>query len=402
MSVPNRVVWTAAATTMSTPGEHSPGERSPSPISEGSNDGMHALFDDEDEPPWESSAAEYGLMNLPNLERGPTQREVECRDAADRLAEQRRCCESCERPTDGVSVADKATRLMKWATKHGARLGECTVAPSQYGGLGVIATGHVRHGDVLLTIPRKLVVTHDRCHDAEATRAGAVLRALSTPIFTSLIVFLLAELEDPTSFYHEWIASLPGPAELHNAPYMGLEELGRREAEALESGEGSDADKVWRAVAGVRDKLRASQQYIEENLTSPLPEAFPSHASPAPEGTEKVPPRSPESFDRDSVEAMVGPWDIREAAFGREKQRWAGAVILSRAFEVNGHTVVLPLIDALNHDPKLGGSLRWNANGEFEVVSGAAYEPGQEVFLSYGPPEKMGNDNLIATYGFAL
>jgi len=69
---------------------------------------------------------------------------------------------------------------------------------------------------------------------------------------------------------------------------------------------------------------------------------------------------------------------------------------------VNGSTVILPLIDAINHDPKTGGDLRWNADGDFQVVSGSTYHTGDEVYLCYGPPEKMGNDNLLATYGFSL
>lgn len=49
--------------------------------------------------------------------------------------------------------------------------------------------------------------------------------------------------------------------------------------------------------------------------------------------------------------------------------RWACSLILSRAFEIHGHMVVLPLIDALNHDPERGGSLRWNDGGDFQALA---------------------------------
>jgi hypothetical protein len=272
-----------------------------------------------------------------------------------------------------------------------------------------VATGAIRPGEVLLTIPRKLVITHDRCHDEDQTRAGGVLGALSAPIFTSLLIFLLAELEDGASFYRDWMVTLPAPGELHNAPYMSEEELKKLETEAREAGEDSEAAGVWGKVTAVRDKLRASQQFIAQQLTQPFPEAFPMRRAEtslsAPAEKDTHPGEHPEgcsSPGEPPLCPMESPQGIEEGPFGLEKQRWAGAVVLSRAFSVNGHTVVLPLIDALNHDPNLGGDLRWNADGEFEVVSGASYEAGQEVYLCYGPPEKMGNDNLLATYGFAL
>jgi len=191
-------------------------------------------------------------------------------------------------PGRRVSVEEKATGLMEWAMNHGARMGECCVAPSQYGGLGVIATGDISPGDTLITIPRRLVITHERCHDESMTRAGGVLKALDSPIFTSLLMTLLAESESPSSFYREYLLTLPGPRDLHNAPYMTQKELDtHREASiarqtacqeagaAEEKFEENVEVRLHKKIEAVLGRLKSSQSYIKQEITEAFPEAFP-------------------------------------------------------------------------------------------------------------------------------
>jgi len=259
------------------------------------------------------------------------------------------------------SPDEAATQLTAWATREGAMMDKVTVAPSQWGGLGVIATEAIDAGQVVMRIPRSLVVTHERCQDPDSP-CGALLRALDVPPFTSMMVFLLSECERPESFYAPYLPTLPTPEELNNAPLMSNEEVAVLEATPF-------ADKVQ----SVRKRVAAAESYFKSNLQERFPEAFPD-----------------------------GHGAAKDTLYSPHWLKWAAAVILSRAFEINGHMIILPLIDSFNHDPVKGGSLSWNATGEFEVRTGAAYEEGEEVYLSYGPPEKMGNDNLKATYGFTL
>lgn len=58
---------------------------------------------------------------------------------------------------------------------------------------------------------------------------------------------------------------------------------------------------------------------------------------------------------------------------------------------------LLPMADMLNHQY---GSVTWkDGHGMFEIHSKKYYNPGEEVFNSYG---KKGNELLFLYYGFAL
>lgn len=394
-------------------------------------EGLHALFEDSDDSDWDNNNPDFALGLNQEPGEGPSGGNPDkAVEAAKTMSER---CMHCARPLE-LSAEEKSARLMEWGTGNvssiyllweleliiqtltagrlhvqvqgvsipirWARCVLCTTAclPLSFVKLsGVVATEPIQPGDRCCDNsypmydhagwqagqhfslnggdPRANTQPGNPCWRCAFCPERASCSYIHTsppdsfnqqvPTFTSLMTFLLAELVHADSFHAPWLATLPGLQELQNAPYMDPEEVAAITEEALAM-----------SVKSVRERSLAAQSYFHRNLQTAFPKAFPGDT---------------ESEDSDSI-----------PPFGAVMQQWASAVVLSRAFEVHGHMVILPLIDAFNHDPKRGGDLRWNASGEFEVVAGDAYEPGEEVFLCYGPPEKMGNDNLKATYGFTI
>jgi len=327
--------------------------------------GIHALFEDEDEQPWGSVRD----ADLSHVAPRPPALPADTRPAvgiegAHRMASIRATAgaAACK---DNVTAQEKARGLMHWADMQGAVLHKVAVAPSPLGGLGMVAVEEIRPGDLLVRIPRRVAITQHRCHDPE-TAIGAILLAHDVPAFTSLAAFLLAQTEDAESFYAPYLPTLPGHGEIHNAPYF--------EASEVEALEGSWKEKA----CSIRARVSGALSYFQTELQALYPDAFPHKAS--------------------GEKANIDD----EGPYAESHVKWMLSVVISRTFDINGRMVILPVIDAFNHDPVLGGRLCWNAEGEFEVHAEMPASVGEEVFLCYGPPDKMGNDNLHATYGFVL
>ncbi|CAB1112411.1 unnamed protein product [Ectocarpus sp. CCAP 1310/34] len=58
---------------------------------------------------------------------------------------------------------------------------------------------------------------------------------------------------------------------------------------------------------------------------------------------------------------------------------------------------LLPLIDSINHYSRMPTHMYWEADGALSLSVGAAFDPGDHAFASYGP---VSNDDLLQYYGF--
>ncbi|CAM9255945.1 unnamed protein product [Laminaria digitata] len=58
---------------------------------------------------------------------------------------------------------------------------------------------------------------------------------------------------------------------------------------------------------------------------------------------------------------------------------------------------LLPLIDSMNHYSRMPTHMHWETDGAISLAVGAPLDPGDHVFLSYGP---VSNDDLLQYYGF--
>ena len=73
---------------------------------------MHALFEDSDEPPWESDDPQYGFRSDAE-EVHVTASQRQAIEAAMRMTERREASESCNE--GDISYEEKASRLTRWA-----------------------------------------------------------------------------------------------------------------------------------------------------------------------------------------------------------------------------------------------------------------------------------------------
>lgn len=90
------------------------------------------------------------------------------------------------------------------------------------------------------------------------------------------------------------------------------------------------------------------------------------------------------------------PKELGTPAFSPSRLRWAQAIVCSRGLSVNGASMLLPVIDMLNH-AKDGCVLRFNDAGAILVTTTRGYDEGDEVCLCYGDKQAP---ELLANYGY--
>uniref|UniRef100_A0A6T0WUU2 SET domain-containing protein n=1 Tax=Alexandrium monilatum TaxID=311494 RepID=A0A6T0WUU2_9DINO len=74
--------------------------------------------------------------------------------------------------------------------------------------------------------------------------------------------------------------------------------------------------------------------------------------------------------------------------------------ILTRVFQMNGDSALVPLNDCFNHSSDPGATWEWDAERNHMVmIAKRGHAPGEQVFISYG---RRSNVLLFRTYGFTL
>jgi len=168
-------------------------------------------------------------------------------------------------------------------------------------------------------------------------------------------------------FMTAWVEALPLPDELDH-PLLWSEE----DQELLQS---SSTNKIYKRL----DDVEEDYAWLEERVFEKHREKFPKQVT----------------LNGRQVEC-----------FTLEGFKWAVALALSRSYFVDGCLRLLPVIDMCNHSPpdaEKGPEVESGTMGTFgttrglQLRAGQSYQPGQEVFCSYGP--KSAADYLLE-HGF--
>lgn len=173
-------------------------------------------------------------------------------------------------------------------------------------------------------------------------------------------------------FMMSWVKSLPSPTEMEYHPLMWPE----TDQEVLQS---SSTNKIYRRL----DDLEEDAAWLIENVFTKDRTRFPETVTLASTREGQTTTTSMECF---TVKGF----------------KWAMTLALSRSFFVDGCLRLIPFMDMCNHgdDAK---EIQAGSMGTFGTTKGAQlvadreYQPGEEVFCSYGP--KSAADYLLE-HGF--
>lgn len=241
----------------------------------------------------------------------------------------------------GMTAWAKASGCMGF---HQLRFGTSSLCQ----GLGAFATTTLLPGTVALTLPRKMAITIQTCHDA-----FPALERHRVPEFSSFVLYLVQQLYAAgTSKYRCYIESLPKASDMTSALYMT-----EREVAAL-------PEAYAAACHQARARAAACWSCIDDLCRLHL---------------------SPE-------EAIMCSDDTA--------RRWATAIVMSRAFRVCGRLMLLPAIDICNNAAD-GCVLEYNDAADLLLRVRRAYSAGEELFLCYGGTEGKPDEELLANYGYS-
>jgi len=287
-----------------------------------------------------------------------------------------------ETASSSVSLDTVSNELEK--TLDGAEVAKVCkvrVGPTETSRLGLIATGPIKQGEVMLAMPyddlyvlspsvARKVVFKDYLpdgYDGWTGDAGLIALLILNEVARadSKGVDLPSRNEALQGFMKAWVAALPSPTEMIDLhPYLWSEE----DQEILQS---SSTNKIYRAL----DDLDEDGSWLTERIWSKNRDDFP-----------------------ETVE-----WNGEEIpCFSAEGFKWAMALTLSRSVFVGGSLRLLPFMDMCNHDDK-AEEVADGVMGTFKTTKGAQliasqkYEAGEEVHCSYGP--KSASD-YIMEHGF--
>lgn len=230
-------------------------------------------------------------------------------------------------------------------------------------GRGLICTKDIESDDVVVTVPRRLLITpHDALQLLKGPRGG-VENASNISDQALLAVFLVRERrEGPTSTWLPYLQSIP---ENFDNPLHVL----------LQSGEeGETGERVW------------------------FPEVLPE------EVVEELKEQR-ETFWTDFIEAkkVLSAAKMSMATIG--EFAWAWFAVNTRCVSFSdpgekGSQALAPLLDFLNHSDTAVVTAGYNsALGRYEIRTLRPFMRGEQVFIFYGPHDNAG---LYLEYGFTI
>lgn len=213
--------------------------------------------------------------------------------------------------------------------------------------IGGVAGAPIAAGDFILRVPLNVMVTPE-VYMKDPINQFQDFKLTYEP----LMMWLLKEARNPSSFWTPYIKSLPQSFAEHPM-FWSDEQL------ALTEGTGLTENVLSR-----RQTLEAAYKLLNENYVA---------------------------------KENVFPADY----FTYDRYVWAFMVVLTRAWFIQDQLVLVPMADMLNHSPEAGaGNLELVDGQHFFVINATKdYKAGEQVYDSYGPRT---NFDLIKGYGFAL
>eukprot|EP01063_Lacrimia_lanifica_P014808 TRINITY_DN21366_c0_g1_i1.p1 TRINITY_DN21366_c0_g1~~TRINITY_DN21366_c0_g1_i1.p1 ORF type:complete len:495 (+),score=195.60 TRINITY_DN21366_c0_g1_i1:84-1568(+) len=233
---------------------------------------------------------------------------------------------------DGDSKVSAAVELVELVTKKGGSMHPNTAiatSPTPGLGTGVVATGKVEKGEWLAIVPQTAAIKMETIlADGEIGRA---IKASQVNEVVGIHVYIAYQKAlGEKARYAGYVASLP------NAPKIPV---GFAEQEIRYLGQSSAFDRLGWAL----EELHGEFQQLKRC-------------------------------------AGLAPM-MKLVTF--DLYRWAVRVCLSRFFYIDGAACLLPIGDVYNHDQRKGGVFVSDGSN-YVLHSAADYQPGDEVFVTYG------------------
>ncbi|XP_022648747.1 SET domain-containing protein 4-like isoform X2 [Varroa jacobsoni] len=228
--------------------------------------------------------------------------------------------------------------LYSWIVAKGFRPSKCNLRLAvTSSGRGMVCQNAVQPGDIIISLPESLLITESK------VRASIPNLPNTFSIEEILTAFIIAETRlGSYSTWQPYISSLP--AEFNSLfTYKQLDKLPRGLQLAFDRW-CTTALRSWRNLSKYFQAVKAD--------------------------------------------------DVSESEF-----LWSWCVVNTRCIYVEGHGGVLaPFLDMLNHHWTASVNTQFK-EGHFVIISNSRYEPGEEVFISYG---NYDNRTLLQNYGFVL
>lgn len=291
--------------------------------------------------------------------------------------------------------------LVKWATSNGALISDnVDFRKVSEGNIGAFYVSKTSENDALkgnqIRLPIELIITVENAIKAFGPDFESIATQLSNT--NSLLKLFLArertDLHLKDSFFKPYLSLLPSSAQIGSPLVWNAEEKallkGSNLGNSLKDNIRELAEEWWQIINLLPDSLaKPSQHFV--NMKFYYEYKF--------------------YTDDDLYNNLVKNQDINNwTSFSN--YLWASLILKSRAFpryllktvseaEIKEHeTMLLPLIDLLNHNPaaKVNWSVINDATAEyFDFKSDSASDG--ELFNNYG---QKGNEELLLGYGFCL
>ncbi|KNC78591.1 hypothetical protein SARC_08990 [Sphaeroforma arctica JP610] len=254
---------------------------------------------------------------------------------------------------------DWETDLFQWGRCLGCRPLDVKVDTAPYGGRCLLCTTAKDVGDLIVSIPRQMVITAQSVTEKDE-RIGKLVQNLPDEIASgkttlTLMLFLIAEKNSGAdSLYQEYINTIPVT---YTTPFYASDE----HVQSMLAG-----TPLLFVYQSVREELVSNFKALCETIT-------------------KFSDLSPITW---------------------EEFLWAYHVVESRSFTtmMDGQetNMLVPLVDLADHHPTEGRRVTKMFNSEtqcFEVKAASKFAAGEQLYLQYGDVQ---NWQLVIYYGFAL
>jgi hypothetical protein len=243
------------------------------------------------------------------------------------------------------SADSRVMRLQLWLDENGASIRSLKVA--EVDGLrGVFASGPVVEGELIIHVPRKLILTADV---AKASWSGQVIAAMGgRPSDYGYMAAFLLETRRESGFWKPYVDTLPISMEHMPALF-------------------SDEERQYLRGSYIERSLKSQREWLDWDC-------------------------------RQYNEAMP-----RSLQVSREEFAWARCAVLSRVYgaTLDGHRTVamVPLADMFNHSPRPNAGWTSDMTQGFVVTARRPIGANDVVHESYGI---RCNATLYIVYGFVL
>ena len=284
---------------------------------------------------------------------------------------------------------DRLQAVLDWAVQHGASAPKLRLGRGKYG-WGVFATADIAPSEEIASIPLTLVLTHQRADDSSV---GAAVRELNDrqqssdslphPAVlisprTTLYLYMIQQLADPTAFFHPYLASLSPPCSPLLWPPSSLDYL--------------TGTNLHAAVPNKLRQLRARYDNCVPLLCESFPAVFAATVFTFDRflwaHTQLTSRGFPVRVGERAVEDRVTAGELREEGSKRPNERVG---------------CLLPLLDMTNHRMRTGISWTTTSSNDarvtFQAGSSGGVSAGDEVFNNYGAKS---NEEFLLGYGFCI